>query len=231
MYKELTERVFAANKELHRLGLAPFTWGNASACDRQAGVFAIKPSGVSYDSMTVEDIVVLSLEDCRTVQGKLRPSSDTPTHFYLYKHMPGLGSVVHTHSPYASAHAQAGLDIPVYGTTHADFSHTAIPCTRALTREEVRGDYELNTGAVIAELFDRRGLNPQATPAVLVRSHAPFIFADTPEKCVENAAVLEIIAQMALQTELMGCTREADSWILDKHYLRKHGDNAYYGQK
>ena len=230
MLDALKNEVLDANRELHALGLAPFTWGNVSAVDRKEGVLAIKPSGVAYDKLTRDDIVIVSLEDCSVIEGALNPSSDTPTHFYLYRHFAGLGAIVHTHSTYATSRAQAGLYLPSYGTTHADFSYTAIPCTRALTKQEVESDYELNTGRVIARHFDDNGLSIISTPAVLVRCHAPFIFGPCASKAVENAAVLEIIAQMAFQTELLGQDAEIDGYLSDKHFLRKHGKNAYYGQ-
>lgn len=232
MYEKLKQTVCEANKQLHSLGLAPFTWGNVSQADRENGVFAIKPSGVPYDDLTAEKIVIVSLEDGSVKEGEYNPSSDTPTHFVLYKEFPSLSAVVHTHSVNATAFAQAGRCIPSYGTTHADFSYTCIPCTRALTRAEVEMDYELNTGKVIAAHFKENGYHTQSTPAVLVRSHAPFIFGENAEKAVFNAAVLEITAQMAINTEILGgkiC--EIDGFLSDKHYNRKHGKDAYYGQK
>ena len=232
MYNELKENVCKANKKLHDLGLAPFTWGNVSQVDRENGVFAIKPSGVEYDELTPEKIVIVSLEDNSVVEGEYNPSSDTPTHYMLYKKFPNLNAVVHTHSVNASAFAQAGRDIPAYGTTHADFSHTAVPCTRALTQSEVEGEYELNTGKVIVSHFKDNNLNVESTPAVLVRSHAPFVFGKDAEAAVHNAAVLEIVAEMALKTELINKqTEPIDSYLSDKHYYRKHGKNAYYGQR
>lgn len=232
MYSALKQTVCEANKELHALGLAPFTWGNVSQVDREAGVFAIKPSGVPYSELTPEKIVVVSLSDGKVVEGEYNPSSDTPTHYVLYKEFAELNAVVHTHSVNASSFAQAGRSIPAYGTTHADFSYTAVPCTRALTDAEVNGEYEYNTGVVIAEHFRNNMLDVKSTPAVLVRSHAPFAFGKNADDAVHNAAVLEIVAEMAMKTELIGKdVPEIDDYLSDKHYFRKHGANAYYGQK
>ncbi len=232
MYSELKRVVCEANKELHYLGLAPFTWGNVSQVDREKGVFAIKPSGVQYSELTHEKIVVVSLIDGSVVEGSFNPSSDTPTHYILYKEFSELSAVVHTHSVNASSFAQAGRSIPAYGTTHADFSYTAVPCTPALTEAEVKNDYELNTGKVIAKYFKENALDVESTPAVLVRSHAPFVFGKNAGDAVHNAAVLEIVAEMALKTELLSRnTWEIDKYLSDKHYFRKHGEGAYYGQK
>ena len=232
MYEKLKEIVCAANIELHAHGLAPFTWGNVSQVDREAGVFAIKPSGVPYSELTSEKIVVVSIDDGTVVEGDYNPSSDTPTHYILYKEITDLNAVVHTHSVNASAFAQAGRDIPVYGTTHADFSYTAVPCARALTEEEVKSEYELNTGKVIISHFKEKGFDVQSTPAVLVRSHAPFVFGKNASDAVHNAAVLEIVAEMAMKTEaLNGAVAPIDKYLSDKHYFRKHGKDAYYGQK
>ncbi len=232
MYTKLKEDVCKANKELHAHGLAPFTWGNVSEVDRDAGVFAIKPSGVPYSDLTPDKMVVVSLTDGNVVEGEYNPSSDTPTHYILYKEFADLNAIVHTHSVNASSFAQAGRGIPAYGTTHADFSYTAVPCTRALTEAEVKGEYELNTGKVIAAHFKENGLDVQSTPAVLVRSHAPFVFGKKASDAVHNAAVLEIVAEMALKTEVVGTdVPEIDKYLSDKHYFRKHGAGAYYGQK
>ena len=232
MYENLKAEVCSANKELHALGLAPFTWGNVSAVDRENGVFAIKPSGVPYSDLTPDKIVVVSLADGKVVDGDYNPSSDTPTHYVLYKQFSDLNAVVHTHSVNASSFAQAGRGIPAYGTTHADFSYTAVPCTRALTDTEVNSEYEYNTGVVIAEHFRKNMLDVKSTPAVLVRSHAPFVFGKNASDAVHNAAVLEIVAEMALKTELINKdVTEIDGYLSDKHYFRKHGANAYYGQK
>lgn len=232
MYKKLKETVCNANTELHALGLAPFTWGNVSQVDREAGAFAIKPSGVPYDELTPEKIVIVSLENGQVVEGDYNPSSDTPTHFILYKEFTELNAIVHTHSVNASSFAQAGRHIPAYGTTHADFSYTGVPCARALTEEEVNSEYELNTGKVIVSHFRDNNLDVQSTPAVLVRSHAPFAFGKNASDAVHNAAVLEIVAEMALKTELLNKdTTSIDKYLADKHYFRKHGKDAYYGQK
>lgn len=232
MFEDLKRIVCDANIELHAHGLAPFTWGNVSQVDRVAGVFAIKPSGVPYSDLTPEKIVIVSLQDGSVVDGDYNPSSDTPTHYILYKEFADLNAVVHTHSVNASAFAQAGRDIPAYGTTHADFSYTAVPCTRALNEAEVKGEYELNTGKVIVAHFRENELDTSSTPAVLVRSHAPFVFGKNASDAVHNAAVLEIVAEMALKTELLGNNgNEIDKYLSDKHYFRKHGDGAYYGQK
>lgn len=233
MYSKLKAEVCSANKELHSLGLAPFTWGNVSAVDRENNVFAIKPSGVPYDDLTPDNMVVVSLTDGSVVEGDYNPSSDTPTHYILYREFPELNAVVHTHSINASSFAQSGRAIPSYGTTHADFSHTEVPCTRALTADEVKTDYELNTGVVIVDHFKKNKLDVSSTPAVLVRSHAPFAFGKNAHDAVHNAAVLEIVAEMAIKTELLSEKYEAQipQYLSDKHYFRKHGKDAYYGQK
>ena len=232
MYENLKEIVCAANMELHAHGLAPFTWGNVSQVDRASGVFAIKPSGVAYSELTPEKIVIVSLEDGSVVEGDYNPSSDTPTHYILYKEFSELNAVVHTHSVNASAFAQAGRDIPAYGTTHADFSYTAVPCARALTQQEVQTEYELNTGKVIVNHFRENELDVHSTPAVLVRSHAPFVFGKNASDAVHNAAVLEIVAEMAMKTEILkNDVCSIDKYLSDKHYFRKHGKDAYYGQK
>lgn len=232
MFEDLKKIVCDANIELHAHGLAPFTWGNVSQVDRGQGVFAIKPSGVPYSELTPEKIVIVSLEDGSMVDGEYNPSSDTPTHYILYKEFEELNAVVHTHSVNASSFAQAGRAIPAYGTTHADFSYTAVPCTRALNEVEVKGEYELNTGKVIVAHFKENDLDTSSTPAVLVRSHAPFVFGKNASDAVHNAAVLEIVAEMALKTELLGNNgNEIVKYLSDKHYFRKHGDGAYYGQK
>ncbi len=232
MYEYLKKTVCDANKELHSLGLAPFTWGNVSQADRENGVFAIKPSGVEYDALTPEKIVIVSIEDGSVVEGDFNPSSDTPTHYILYKEFPELGGVVHTHSVNASAFAQSGRSISAYGTTHADFSYTAVPCTPALTEAEVKTDYELNTGRVIVKYFRDNNIKTEETPAVLVRSHAPFAFGKDAHTAVHNAAVLEIVAEMAFKTEMLNSSAAPiDGYLADKHYFRKHGKDAYYGQK
>lgn len=227
--KQLKKRVFEQNLALVKHGLVILTWGNVSAIDRALGIVVIKPSGVSYDRMTEEDMVVLDLAGKVLSGGK--PSSDTPTHLYLYNAFPEIGGIVHTHSSCAVSWAQAGRDIPAYGTTHADAFFGDVPCARALTDEEIKGEYEKNTGVVIAETYQERGIDPMAIPAVLVKNHGPFTFGKTPEKAVENAVTLEEVAKMATNTELINCeTQRVDQSLMDKHYYRKHGKNAYYGQ-
>jgi len=225
----LKTEVFRRNLDLVRHGLVVLTWGNVSGIDREAGLVAIKPSGVAYDAMTAEDIVVVDL-DGRVVEGSLRPSSDLPTHLALYRAFPSVGGIVHTHSPKAVAWAQARRAIPAFGTTHADHFHGPVPCTRELSPEEVAADYERNTGLVIAERF--RDLDPDAFPGVLVAGHGPFTWGRDPRKAVENAVALEQIAAMALDTLAIDpSAAPAPAHVLDKHYFRKHGPGAYYGQK
>ena len=225
----LKTEVFRRNLDLVRHGLVVLTWGNVSGIDREAGLVAIKPSGVAYDAMTAEDIVVVDL-DGRVVEGSLRPSSDLPTHLALYRAFPSVGGIVHTHSPKAVAWAQARRAIPAFGTTHADHFHGPVPCTRELTPGEVAADYERNTGLVIAERF--RDLDPDAFPGVLVAGHGPFTWGRDPRKAVENAVALEQIAAMALDTLAIDpSAAPAPAHVLDKHYFRKHGPGAYYGQK
>ena len=234
MLEQLKQDVYEANLQLVEYGLVVLTWGNVSAIDRESGLFVIKPSGVPYDALRPQDIVVVDL-DGRVVEGDLNPSSDTPTHAELYRAFPSIGGVVHTHSSWACAWAQAGRDIPAYGTTHADFAYGAVPCARGLTEEEVSTDYEKNTGKVIAETFRDRALSPDAFPAVLVKRHGPFAWGKDCFKAVENALILEEVAKMALRTEQAaafgGGQIGIEPYLLDKHYLRKHGKNAYYGQK
>ncbi len=227
MLEELKKRVYEQNIALVRHGLIILTWGNVSAIDRASGLVVIKPSGVSYDSMKAEDMVVVDM-DGKVVEGELRPSSDTPTHIELYRAFPNIGGVVHTHSTYATAFAQAGRDIPPYGTTHADVFYGPVPCAPALTKEEVEGEYEKNTGLVIVRAVG----DYEAVPAILVKNHGPFTWGKTPEKAVENAVTLEETAKMAVLTEKINPqAKEVDGYLLDKHYFRKHGKNAYYGQK
>lgn len=231
MLEEMKERVFRANLQLKANGLVLYTWGNVSEIDREKGLFVIKPSGVSYEEMRAEDMVVVDL-DGNVVEGTLRPSSDTPTHLELYRAFPALGGIVHTHSTFATAFAQAGRAIPFYGTTHADYFHGDVPCTRALTKAEIQGEYERNTGLVIAEKFAAEKINPSEVPAVLVKSHGVFAFGRDGAEAVYHATVLEEVAKMAYLTEeLKKDVPRADSYMLEKHYERKHGKNAYYGQK
>ena len=229
MLEALKERVFQANLDLVKHGLVLFTWGNVSAIDRETGLVVIKPSGVEYDTMRADDMVVVDLEG-NIVEGRLNPSSDTPTHLELYKAFPNAGGVVHTHSKFATAFAQSGRSLPAYGTTHADYFYGEVPCARALTADEIQSAYEKNTGTVIVETF--AGLDADAVPGCLVRNHGPFTWGTTCDKAVYHAAVLEYCAEMALITERLNPeATPADQFLLDKHYLRKHGKNAYYGQK
>lgn len=229
MLEELRERVLQSNLELVKQGLVLFTWGNVSAIDRAGGLVAIKPSGVEYDKMRQRDIVVVDL-DGRVVEGGWKPSTDLPTHLALYKAFPAVGGIVHMHSQYATAFAQAGRGIPAYGTTHADYFYGEVPCTRALSEQEVADEYERNTGLVIAEAFAAR--DPGAVPGCLVKNHGPFAWGKDCETAVYHAAVLEYCAKMALFTEQLNAkVKPADSYLLDKHYFRKHGANAYYGQE
>ena len=230
MNKDLKKEVLDANLALKEWGLVIFTWGNVSAIDRPSGQVVIKPSGVPYDSMKVEDLVVVNMEGS-TVEGQYKPSSDLATHLELYKQFPDCGAVVHTHSRMATAWAQAGVDLPAYGTTHADYFYGAIPCTRPLTTEEIKGAYEYETGKVIAETFSRRDIAPMDVPGVLVCSHGPFTWGATPTEAVHNTVVLEEIASMACLSRQINPEMTAmPQDLLDKHYLRKHGENAYYGQ-
>ena len=227
MLQELKEKVFHANLELVKQGLVIYTWGNVSGIDREKGLVAIKPSGLDYDKMTADDMVVVDLEG-NIVDGKLRPSSDTPTHLALYRAFPAIGGVVHTHSTYATAWSQAGLDIPNIGTTHADYFHKDIPCTADMTAEEVRGDYELETGNVIVRRF--ADIDPTATPAVLVKNHGPFTWGKDPADAVHNAVVLEQVAKMAFIARTINPALTMNPLLIEKHYNRKHGPGAYYGQ-
>jgi len=230
MLENLKEQVCKANLELPRYGLVTFTWGNVSAIDRESGLVVIKPSGVSYDGMTADDMVVLDLEG-NIVEGKYKPSSDTPTHIALYKAFPALGGVVHTHSRWATTFAQMGRGIPALGTTHADYFYGEIPCTRKMTPEEIGGEYELETGNVIIETFNSKGIEADQIPAVVVYSHGPFSWGKDAMDAVHNAVVLEELAFMAYHSLQMRPELEPmQQELLDKHYLRKHGKNAYYGQ-
>ncbi len=227
MLAELKRAVYLANMQLVYHDLVIFTWGNVSGIDREKGLLVIKPSGVEYDAMTADDMVVTDLEG-RVVEGNLKPSSDTPTHIELYKAFPAIGGIVHTHSPWATAWAQAGRPIPALGTTHADYFYGDVPCTRPLTKEEVESAYEVETGKIIVETF--RNLDPLAIPGVIVANHAPFTWGGNPAKAVHNARVLEEVAKMAFHTLQLNPQSSLDSFLLDKHYMRKHGKDAYYGQ-
>ena len=229
MLEALKRRVLEANLALVRHNLVTFTWGNVSGIDREAGLVVIKPSGVEYDTMTAEDMVVVDLTSGQVVEGKWKPSSDTPTHLALYRAFPEAGGVVHTHSRWATSWAQAGRGIPAYGTTHGDYFYGEIPCTRKMTPEEIGGEYELETGNVIIETF--AGRSAKDIPAVLVHSHGPFAWGTDAENAVHNAVVLEELAFMAFHTEaLTPHIGPMQQELLDKHYLRKHGAGAYYGQ-
>ncbi|MBK0032894.1 L-ribulose-5-phosphate 4-epimerase [Erwinia sp. S43] len=227
----LKEQVFEANLALPRHNLVTFTWGNVSAIDRASGRVAIKPSGVDYDVMTVDDIVVVDLESGRVVEGSKKPSSDTATHLALYRAFETIGGIVHTHSRHATIWAQSGLDLPAWGTTHADYFYGKIPCTRLMTAQEIARDYEHNTGEVIIETFRSRDISPAAVPAVLVNAHGPFAWGSDADNAVHNAVVLEEVAYMGIfSRQLMPGITDMQQVLLDKHYLRKHGANAYYGQ-
>ncbi|MCC0680002.1 MULTISPECIES: L-ribulose-5-phosphate 4-epimerase [unclassified Clostridioides] len=228
MLETLKEEVLKANLELPKRGLITYTWGNVSGIDREKGLVVIKPSGVEYDKMTVEDMVVVDL-DGNIVDGRLRPSSDTPTHLVLYKEFEELGGIVHTHSSWATTWAQIGKSIPACGTTHADYFYGSIPCTRKMTREEISSEYERETGNVIVEEF--MGKNPIHCPGVIVNDHGPFTWGKNAKEAVHNAVVLEEVAKMAYYTELMSPENTMDRVLMNKHFSRKHGKNAYYGQK
>ncbi|MGM9590845.1 MAG: L-ribulose-5-phosphate 4-epimerase [Faecousia sp.] len=230
MLEELKQAVYEANMELPKRGLVTYTWGNVSGIDREKGLFVIKPSGVEYDELKPEDLVVMDLNGNK-VEGKLNPSSDTKTHLELYKAFPELGGIVHTHSTHAVAWAQAGRDITAYGTTHADYFYGDIPCARSLTAAEIEEDYETNTGKVIIETFRQRGIEPKFVPAVVCRNHGPFTWGKDAAQAVYHAVVLEEVAKMAWLTEQLNHhVQRAPQYIQDKHFLRKHGPNAYYGQ-
>ncbi len=232
MLKKLRSQVYAANMELPRLGLVTFTWGNVSGVDREKGLMVIKPSGVAYEELTPADLVVVDLATGAVVEGELNPSSDTKTHLELYRAFPDIGGIVHTHSPYAVAWAQAGQDIPCYGTTHADYFYGPVPCARSLSAAELEEDYEKNTGKVIVETFTTRNIDPAAVPGVICRNHGPFTWGKDAAQAVYHAAVLEEVARMALLTRQVNPgALPAPQYLQDKHYLRKHGPNAYYGQK
>ncbi|HOO27063.1 MAG TPA: L-ribulose-5-phosphate 4-epimerase [Lachnospiraceae bacterium] len=228
MLKRLKEQVYEANMALPKYGLVTFTWGNVSGIDREKGLFVIKPSGVEYDSLKPEDMVVVDLEG-EIVEGNYKPSSDTPTHLELYKAFPEIGGIVHTHSSFATSWAQSGRGIPCYGTTHADYMYGEIPCARSLTAEEIHSEYEKNTGLLIIETFKEKDV--MAVPAVLCANHGPFTWGKNAKEAVHNAVVLEEVAKMAYRTELINTdVQPAPQVLQDKHYYRKHGANAYYGQ-
>lgn len=229
MLEQLKKEVYEANMLLPRYNLVTFTWGNVSGIDRESGLFVIKPSGVDYDKLRPEDMVVVDLDGNR-VEGEMNPSSDTATHVELYKAFPNIGGIVHTHSPWATSWAQAGRGIPCYGTTHADYMYGEIPCVRNLTREEIEEAYEKNTGVLIAEYFKDKDY--VAMPAVLCKNHGPFTWGKNAHEAVHNAVVLENVAMMACRCEMVNPqVQPAPQELQDKHYLRKHGPNAYYGQK
>lgn len=228
MLEALKQQVYEANMELPKRKLITYTWGNVSGIDREKGLVVIKPSGVDYDVLQPEDMVVLDL-DGNVVEGKYKPSSDTPTHLELYKAFPEVGGIVHTHSPWATSWAQAGRSLPCYGTTHADYFYGEVPCTRALTPEEIEEAYEKNTGTVIIETFE--GKNPKFVPGVLCKNHGPFTWGKDAAEAVHNAVVLEEVSKMAYRTEhLNPGVSEAPHCLQEKHFMRKHGKNAYYGQ-
>ena len=228
MLEQLKKEVLEANLLLPKYGLVTFTWGNVSGIDRKSGLVVIKPSGVEYDTMSVDDMVVVDLQG-NIAEGKRKPSSDTATHIELYKAFPACGGIVHTHSRWAASFAQAGRGIPPLGTTHGDYFYGEIPCTRLMTNEEIAGEYEKETGKVIIEAFD--GKNPEAVPGVLVHSHGPFAWGKDASEAVHNAVVMEEVAFMAFHAMMLSPNlQDMQQELLDKHYLRKHGKNAYYGQ-
>lgn len=230
MLEKLKEQVLKSNLLLPKYGLVTFTWGNVSAIDRENGYMVIKPSGVEYDGMTVEDMVIVDVKTGKTVEGKWKPSSDTPTHLELYRAFSEIGGIVHTHSNWATSFAQAGMGIRPLGTTHGDYFYGEIPCTRQMTPEEINGEYEKETGTVIIEAF--KDVNPMAIPAVLVKNHGPFTWGKDAFEAVHNAVVLEEVASMNFRAMTLNPeTSDMQQELLEKHYLRKHGKNAYYGQK
>ncbi|MBE6616212.1 MAG: L-ribulose-5-phosphate 4-epimerase [Ruminococcaceae bacterium] len=232
MLESLKKQVWEANLLLPKYGFVTFTWGNVSAVDREAGLMVIKPSGVEYDCLQPEDMVVMNLATGEKAEGKYNPSSDTPTHLELYRAFPEVGGIVHTHSSQATSFAQAGVGILPLGTTHGDYFYGEIPCTRAMTPEEIAGEYEKETGTVIIETFREIGIDPMQIPAVLVKSHGPFAWGKTAAEAVHNAVVLEEVAAMNFRTMMLAPgIGPMQQELLDKHYLRKHGANAYYGQK
>lgn len=233
LLEDLKKQVYDANMELPKRRLITYTWGNVSGIDRESNLIVIKPSGISYEELKPEDMVVVAL-DGEVAEGKYKPSSDTATHIELYKAFGNVGGIVHTHSPWATSFAQAGRDIPCYGTTHADYFYGAVPCARGLTDDEINGEYEKNTGLVIIETF--KDIDPMSMPGILCSNHGPFTWGKDPAEAVHNAVVLEEIAKMACRTELISsCVKTVPQAVpkvlQDKHYLRKHGENAYYGQQ
>ena len=230
MVERLKEEVYEANMELVRRGVVIYTWGNVSGIDREKGLVVIKPSGVEYNRLTPNDMTVLDLNTGKKVEGRWKPSSDTPTHLELYRAFPEIGGVTHTHSVNAVAFAQAGRDIPALGTTHADYFYGDIPCTRSLTKEEVEQAYERNTGLVIIETLKERSIEPLSVPGAIVRGHGPFTWGSNAASSVYHAVVMETVAEMTLKTLLLAPDAALEQYVLDKHYFRKHGANAYYGQ-
>ena len=230
MLEELKEKVFRANLDLVKHNLVIFTWGNVSGIDREHGLVVIKPSGVDYDVMKASDMVVVDLESGEVVDGELNPSSDTPTHLILYREFPEIGGVVHTHSTYATAWAQAGKDLPSIGTTHADYFHDCIPCTDDMVEAQM-AEYEKETGVVIVNRFRRDNINPNHTPGVLVKNHGPFSWGKDPDNAVYNAVVMEQVAKMAFVSFSVNPDTTMNPLLIEKHFNRKHGPNAYYGQK
>lgn len=230
MLEQLKQEVYEANMQLPKFGLVTFTWGNASGIDRKSGLFVIKPSGMEYGKLKAEDMVVVDLNGVK-VEGKYNPSSDTATHAVLYRRFPNVGGIVHTHSSWAASWAQAGRSIPCYGTTHADYIYGEVPCVRNLTKEEIEEAYERNTGILIADEFEEHGIDYEATPAVLCKNHGPFTWGKNAADAVHNAVVLEEVAKMAAHCEAINPQNvSAPKEIQDKHYYRKHGEYAYYGQ-
>lgn len=230
MLEKLKEEVYQANMQLPELDLVTFTWGNVSGIDRKKGLFVIKPSGVEYDQLKAEDMVVVNLQG-EVVEGELNPSSDTSTHTVLYNEFSEIGGIVHTHSPWAVSFAQAQIEVPAFGTTHADTFYGDVPVTEPLTKKEIEEGYEENTGKVISRTFKEHGIDPQAVPAVLVSQHGPFTWGKTADEAVHNAKVLEVCAEMDYHTLMLTHNdSHVPQYLLDKHYYRKHGENAYYGQ-
>lgn len=230
MLEALKDLVCEANLKLVDRGVVIYTWGNVSGIDREKGLVVIKPSGIDYEGMKPEDMVVVDLQTGDTVEGKWKPSSDTVTHLELYKRYSDIAGIVHTHSVNAVAFAQAGISIPALGTTHADYFYGDIPCTRELSKNEVEEAYELNTGRVIIETIDKLGINPMAVPGIVVKNHGPFAWGKSPDDAVYNAVVLEKVAEMDIKTLTLNPSAAMQQYVLDKHYMRKHGLNAYYGQ-